>query len=149
MSIPPKLVVRLTAGDSQQVIVVSGEVDCSNAKHLRRLVDRVLESTDGDVLVDLSQVPYLDSTGLSVLLEARDALTAADRGFALRNPSAQVVMLLSVCGLTDYLDIVGLAAEGRQPVADNVTPLHGEFRGGATLGATVRGPEGAVQIASG
>jgi anti-sigma B factor antagonist len=116
---PPNLTVRLTLGEFEQQISVAGEVDVSNADHLTRFVGRVVDCTDGDVSVDLADVAYMDSTGLSVLLQARQTLLAHGRRLAVRNPSASVVMLLDLCGLTEHLGVGNLHL-GRGNVAATV-----------------------------
>jgi anti-anti-sigma factor len=72
-------------------IEVSGDIDLSSAATLHQLLER---EADGrrDVVLDLSRVTLLDSTGLAVLFGA--AKRAARRGtvFALRINASEPVM---------------------------------------------------------
>jgi len=112
LSEPPEFSVRLVADVARQVLTVTGEVDLANAKTLKRFVDRVIEGTDGDITLDLADVGYMDSTGLDVLLSAREALSAAGRELELLDPSRPVLVLLEVCGLTERISIVRSSPTG-------------------------------------
>ena len=68
-------------GDARSVVLVSGEVDVSNADELRSALDGRLGSDVTDVTVDLAGVPYIDSTGIGVLVGA--AHRAAEKGVRL------------------------------------------------------------------
>ena len=50
------------------VLTVDGEVDVATAPRLRQLLDDVIESGHGRVVVDLSTVGFLDSSGLGALV---------------------------------------------------------------------------------
>ena len=51
-------------------VAVSGEVDVSNASALRDALDEQLSSGEGALAIDLADVPYIDSTGIGVLVGA-------------------------------------------------------------------------------
>ena len=46
------------------LVKVAGEVDVSNASELRDAIDAKLPETTGELVVDLADVPYIDSTGI-------------------------------------------------------------------------------------
>ena len=52
------------------LVKVAGEVDVSNASELRGAIDAKLPETTGELVVDLADVPYIDSTGIGVLVGA-------------------------------------------------------------------------------
>jgi anti-sigma B factor antagonist len=99
----PLFAIRVVPGEVDHVIVVAGELDLATGPQLETRLDRVIESTDGDVAVDLADVGYIDSTGLRVLLAAHDRLAQNHRKLAVRNPSVQVVRLLEICGLCNLI----------------------------------------------
>ena len=103
MPTPQKMTVQLALGEFEQVISVAGEIDISNAAHLTRFVARLVDCADGDVSLDLAEVSYIDSTGLSVLLQARQRLLAHGRRLAVRNPSPEVIAVLNLCGLSGHV----------------------------------------------
>ena len=46
------------------LVKVAGEVDVSNASELRDAINAKLPETTGELVVDLADVPYIDSTGI-------------------------------------------------------------------------------------
>lgn len=83
------------------VVTVTGEVDANTAHRLR---DAIVAVIDVDVLtciLDLTGVRFLDSSGISALVEARHALNA--EGVALRAfTSERVQAVFELAGLVDY-----------------------------------------------
>lgn len=98
------------------VVRAAGEVDVSTAPMLReRLGD--LPATSERVIVDLSDVTFLDSTGLGVLVAGQKRLRrgegegagtaelAGPGGLALVVTRPQILKVLEVTGLTSIFDI--------------------------------------------
>jgi len=79
------------------VIRLAGELDLAAVPSLTRLLDEAAEVERVTVVVDLSQVTFIDCAGLGPLLAARDRL---DGRFRLCNPSPPVLRLLSLLGLS-------------------------------------------------
>ena len=90
--------------DGNIVLRVSGEIDVS-AKSLfqRRLAD-VIVANDDDVVVDLADVSFIDSTCLTVLVQARQQLEAVGRKFLIGRPSPAVTRVLELSGLDALFD---------------------------------------------
>ena len=80
------------------VVAVAGEVDMATAPQLG---DCLTDHQDTDVIVDLSRVGFLDSSGITVLVHAYNKLH--DNGHRLRTASEQdhVLEVIKVCGLED------------------------------------------------
>ena len=87
------------------VLEVSGEVDLATASQLREAADGLIARSAGLVVIDLSQVSFLDSSGLSVLDEMQQRAAAADGRIALVCPQQRIVRLLEITGLTDRFAI--------------------------------------------
>ena len=76
-----------------------GELDMATAPQLRELDD-----VHGPLLLDLNGVSFLDSTGLTALLTARDGALAAGGSLQLTGTSTAVVRLLDIAGLSGIFD---------------------------------------------
>ncbi len=114
----PEFSVRVALGEITQRVVVNGELDLVTAPRLEECLNGVVDSTDGDVVVDLANVTFIDSTGLRVLLVAHDRLAESDRTLAVGNPSVQVVRLLEICGLGNVIETDTAVDEGIAPSAE-------------------------------
>jgi anti-sigma B factor antagonist len=80
-------------------VLVNGEVDVSNAGDLRAVLDDAIEKAYSVVDVDLAQVPYIDSTGIGVLVGA--AHREADQGgnLLITGPQPNVLRVLTLLGV--------------------------------------------------
>jgi len=86
-------------------VLVEGEVDVSNADELRNAVDAALVLDAPEVTVDLSQVPYIDSTGIGVLVGAAHRAADAGKKLVVASPQKNVARVLGLLGVDDDLNI--------------------------------------------
>jgi anti-sigma B factor antagonist len=81
------------------VLTLRGELDMRTVPSLRKELARALERGAGPVVVDLSDVAFIDSTGLAALLNALRRLTRANRRLLLVTPEGAVLRLLRLTRL--------------------------------------------------
>jgi anti-sigma B factor antagonist len=81
----------------------------ASAPFLEAELDGVLDLRGGSVAVDLTEVTFLDSTGLRVLLRARDRLGAF---IVLVTESGQVRRLLEQTGVLELFKVVDRLDDG-------------------------------------
>ena len=84
--------------DGVPVVTVSGELDVSNVDLLKASVASVTANHPERIIFDLSDLRYIDSAGIAVLLAA-----AAESAVRLRDPSRAVRRVVELTGLTDVL----------------------------------------------
>jgi anti-sigma B factor antagonist len=87
------------------VLTVSGELDLSSAPELERALAESGAGRAQRVVIDLAQLTFMDSTGVSVLVRAKQEADAAGRVLAVRHPNGQVRRLLELVGLLGRLDV--------------------------------------------
>lgn len=102
--------VRVLASHEQlphvAVLSVHGEIDLATAPTLREVLTPVLEHQTGPVVVDLSEVSFMDSTGVHVLTEALRRLEPQKRRLAIVCPDGgQVHRLFALLGLLGGLTV--------------------------------------------
>lgn len=88
-------------------IAVSGEVDVSNAPELREPLNQALEDGASLVTVDLSEVPYIDSTGIGVLVGAAHRAAGTGARLVVEHPQANVLRVLDMLGVSAELGVEG------------------------------------------
>ena len=99
---------RITTSTSG--LLLSGEIDAHAVISLATYLDP-LPGTSGDVVIDLSGVMFVDSSGLRVLVEAHQRAEAEGRRLVLSGSTRPVLRLLEITGLMDYLHVDGVAAD--------------------------------------
>jgi anti-anti-sigma factor len=101
---PPLVVWR---EGTRTVVSLHGEQDLSTAVDLTAALAAAGAVGHGDVVVDLSDVQFMDSTIIMVLARGQDALRLQARTLMLRSPSRFARRLLDVCGLVGPMDDLG------------------------------------------
>jgi anti-anti-sigma factor len=103
--IGPDLVLSFARENDRAVLAARGELDAYSAPALEEHVARLLGEDARDIVLDLSETAFLDSSGLRAILTAQRRLSAADGHLVLRAPSEPVARLLEITGLTDHFTI--------------------------------------------
>jgi len=83
---------------------VSGEVDAHSSELFATTLVAAGERSTA-VIVDMSGVTFMDSSGLRVLVEAQQRAEAGGPSLVLRSPSRQITRLLDLAGLTENFEI--------------------------------------------
>jgi len=93
---------RVTKDGDATLIYVSGEIDIATCERLRDAIEPHL-GPQQTIILDLSDVEFMDSACLHVLEQARGTLTADGGSLFLRNPSVAAHRLVTISGLQDLL----------------------------------------------
>ncbi|MFD2419733.1 STAS domain-containing protein [Amycolatopsis pigmentata] len=86
--------------DGTVVLTAEGEIDMTNSADFATAIEEALPDATGSLVVDLTEVDYLDSAGLTVLLNT------ADRVEIIATPLLAPV--LTICGLTELTKVHGI-----------------------------------------
>ncbi len=97
------LQVEVLTGAEPVQVLVSGEIDLATAG---QITAALAELTGHDVIVDLSQVAFIDSSGLSSLIVAHKNITAAGGTLMLRNPSPTAATLLALTAIDTVIEVI-------------------------------------------
>ena len=98
------------------VIVAVGEIDVYQAPRLRDALDALPSEAVGPLVIDLSGIAYIDSTGLGTLVAARKRRVADGSEVRLACPDPALRKVFEITGLISYFPIfdsveAALAAE--------------------------------------
>ena len=104
MEIPAFDLVASRTDDAAMVRVI-GELDLSTAPRLREMLVELACNGTIDVTVDLAEMCFIDSTGVSVLVSGLKRLRETGGDLALQSPRASVMKVLDILGLTSVFTI--------------------------------------------
>ena len=96
--------------DRTHIIAVSGEIHVSTAPDFSRLLNDAIGRGKTAVVLDLSDVEFIDSTGLSVLLNGLRRVTRAHGRMALIVTNPTVLRLFHITRLDSTFYIAGSRA---------------------------------------
>lgn len=86
--------------DGRTVVAVRGELDAYTAPRFRDQVAALVHQGRTEVTVDLHEVEFVDSSGLSALIAAHKQLRRLGGDLVLLAPTAAVFRVLEISGLT-------------------------------------------------
>jgi anti-anti-sigma factor len=89
------------------VLRLRGDVDLASEAVLSEVLRRDVPPDVDEIVVDLTEVGFLDSTGVRVLLEGRERALAGGAVLILRDPGPVVLRVLRV---TSVAELFGLPA---------------------------------------
>ena len=85
------------------VLALSGELDVVSAPALERHLDEALAEPHAHLTLDLGELTFVDSAGVSVLIKAKQDAEANGRTLVLARPTEQVLRVFALVGLADWL----------------------------------------------
>lgn len=100
-------------GVTPTVVHLHGEIDIALRPQASRAL-RLVIAAGQPVVLDLSGVTFIDSSGVAFLLQCLRTCQEANLGYTLRSVPAQVSQLLAVLGLSEVLPV---EADGRADVS--------------------------------
>ena len=86
------------------VLAVRGDIDVASAPQLWREIEPQLETTR-HVVVDLSKVSFIDSTGVGTIIRAVNVLRERGQRLTLRSPTPMTKTVFETVGLTRLVDV--------------------------------------------
>ena len=86
-------------------ILLIGELDEANAPYVRNNLDHLIETEKqfNKVIIDLSQLDFMDSTGIGVMLGRYKKLQSRNIPIYIINPSRQAEKIFQMAGLYDIM----------------------------------------------
>jgi anti-sigma B factor antagonist len=105
----------IALGANVQVVSAEGEVDLHTAPQLGELL-RSVES--GDVILDLTEAAFIDSTTLNIFVVSDKRLRAEGRQFVIAAGNPTVARLFEITGLDRALDVHPTLADAIESVLE-------------------------------
>jgi len=84
---------------SPTTVVLAGEIDLESSPRLREALLAIAGSGETRVVVDMTHVTFMDSTGLSALVGPLKRFRRAGGEITLRSPTRAVRKVLEITGL--------------------------------------------------
>lgn len=95
------------------IITIAGELDLASSPALADELERLADVDGPPVIIDLRELEFMDSTGLSTLVRAQGRLEAAGRRLAVVRGAPQVHRLLELTGVAERLELLDSPEELR------------------------------------
>jgi len=99
------LEVELKAVGDLALLVLSGQIDSFTAEEITKLIDVVISNEKFKVVVDLSEIDYLDSAGVSSLINSKLKLTKKGGGLRLAGLQGKAKEVFELAGLLNMFEL--------------------------------------------
>jgi anti-anti-sigma factor len=99
--------ISMSDRDGRAIVLVRGELDLATAPDLEEVVAERLDAGQ-EVVLDLRELEFMDSSGLRVLVVAHARATDGGPRFAVVRPreGGAVAKILAIAGLDEELDLL-------------------------------------------
>lgn len=91
--------------DDRVKVAIAGEIDAFTAPKLRETLDPISKKENLTLIADLSEVNYMDSTGIGVFVGLFKGIKANGGHLQLVGLSDRLKRLFDITGLADIMDI--------------------------------------------
>ena len=104
--------------DATAVVAVAGELDMHTAERLAQTLREVDADNANSIVVDLFEVPFVDSAGLGVLASAAKSTKALGGTFVLAADDPRFLRTLRITGLDRLFDVQPTLTQAIHHVVD-------------------------------
>ena len=84
---------------------VKGDLDIYAEDEFKSFIEREIEGADRDILIDIKDLDYLDSTGLGLFMKIYKIAKEKDRSVSIINPKENILKLFKITDLTDVFNM--------------------------------------------
>lgn len=103
-----------TPNETTCVLVIEGEVDVYTSPQLKQDIIELAEKGIKHLIINLSEVEYLDSTGLGVLIGGLKRLRENNGNMVLVGPGMRISRIFEITGLDKIFDIYATEQEASE-----------------------------------
>lgn len=103
------------SADGLVTVAIRGDLDVATVDRTVRYVTDVIDSSDGPVSADLSELAFCDACGLGALIRVNTYAGQLGRKFELTSPSRAATRIMRLTGVEDLLlqpALAGLSSGG-------------------------------------
>ena len=99
-AVPQPFHIFETTADGRRVIAPCGELDRSTTAQLEKRL-----AGNSHTVLDLSELSFIDSTGIHLVLRTAQRARSEAWDFTVRNPQPAVLRVIRLVGLAEHLDL--------------------------------------------
>ncbi|NMO97284.1 STAS domain-containing protein [Paenibacillus lemnae] len=93
---------RTQMNDNVCTVFLSGELDLSVAPDFRLVMEPLVSNGENDLIVNMKDMTYIDSTGIGILLSILKARHGMKAGFGVEEVPPQIQKLFDMTGIAKF-----------------------------------------------
>jgi len=99
------LAVERSRVDGYELLTVEGELDIATAPRMISCLNEAIADMAAPLVVDLTNVVFMDSTGLALLMNARRRVVRLGHGFAIICPKGPIARVFEIADMVKSLRV--------------------------------------------
>jgi anti-sigma B factor antagonist len=99
------LAVERSRVDGYELLSVEGELDIATAPRMLSALNEAIAEMATPLVVDLTHVMFMDSTGLALLMNARRRVVRLGHGFAIICPKGPIARVFEIADMVGSLRV--------------------------------------------
>jgi anti-sigma B factor antagonist len=108
------LAVERSRVDGYELLEVEGELDIATAPRMLTALNEAFADLERPLVVDLSSVDFMDSTGLALLMNAYRRVKRRGQGFAIVCPGGPISRVFEIADMVESLNVCPDRASARR-----------------------------------
>ncbi|URA09474.1 STAS domain-containing protein [Thermospira aquatica] len=96
------------------IIRVWGDLDLYHAGELRKTLDNIFNNGIYHLIFNIEKMPYIDSSGIGVLVYAKTTVTKKGGKMSLVNPQETILKVLDISRLRAFFEVYSSEDEALQ-----------------------------------
>lgn len=95
-----------TLNDETAIVKIEGEVDIYSVDQFRRSIEESITGDISKIILDCTELTYIDSIGMGVLIEMRNQSQELGQQIFMKNPKPNIRKLMVLTGVDRIIDII-------------------------------------------
>ncbi len=95
--------------EKTSMVSIKGEIDIYSIEKFRETIEEKIKTQVPEIVLDCSELSYMDSTGMGVLIEMRNKTKEMGQKIIMMNPRPNIKKLLALTGVDKIIEIVDQA----------------------------------------
>lgn len=97
---------NISQADDKLVLELSGDLDVYSEEEFKNLIEDELMDVDKDLVIDIKDLDYLDSTGLGMFMKIYKINKEKGKRVKIVNPKDNILKLFKITDLTEIFEMV-------------------------------------------
>lgn len=87
------------------LVEVKGDLDIYSEDEFKSFIEKEIQEADKDIVIDIKDLDYLDSTGLGLFMKIYKILNEKGKSVSIINPKENILKLFKITDLTDVFNM--------------------------------------------
>lgn len=92
--------------EKTNMVCIRGEIDIYSIEKFRETIEQKIKTQAPEIILDCSELSYMDSTGMGVLIELRNKTKEMGQKIIMMNPRPNIKKLLALTGVDKIIEVI-------------------------------------------